>query len=399
MSTTAGPNNQKFRFIRVNAFRGLLVDEFTWADAHDYHRTQMRFHQLAMHGTGIVQGLDVLASNPADINVVVRPGLAIDPEGRMLFLAEQQVVAVPAVNSLNTVYVSLEFSERPAQIQNVTEGGEAMPTRILEECQVKVALEQVTTGVELARITLEPNANAIRNANNSRQPTNNEIDLTGRTLVADRASGGSSGAKQTRASVTVGIVRYGQAGNTDWKRHSEGVRRLLRDISRSTNLDGNLIDGVAPLDETVMRSCKFLYMTGRGAFRFTPEEEQALRRHLDRGGILWCEPCRNGLPNGAPDDFSRSVMELAQHLGRQAIQPRAGHPLLTTYYLFATPPVALDPQGVIVESNRMIIATGDYGCLWEGKGQERGEPPFREIIRSAQEFGTNAVMYAAGQTA
>lgn len=398
MSTTAGPNNLKFRFMRVNPFRGLLVDELTWADAHDYHRTQMRFHLLSLHGTGIVQGLDVLSSNPPDTNVVVRPGLAIDPEGRMLFLSEQQVVAIPPVNSLNTVYVSLEFSERPAQVQNVTEGGDSIPTRILEECQVKVALEQVTTGVEIGRITLEPNARALRNAGNSRQPTNNEIDLTGRILVADRTAGSGGNVKQTRASVTVGILRYGQSGNTDWKRHSEGLRRLLRDISHSTTLDGNLIDGVAPLDETVIRTCKMLYMTGRGPFRFTPEEEQALRRHLDRGGILWCEPCRNGLPNGAPDDFSRSAMELAQHLGRQAIQPRSGHPLLTTYHLFAVPPMPLDPQGVIVESNRMVIATGDYGCLWEGKGQERAEPPTREIIRSAQEFGTNAIVYAAGQS-
>lgn len=396
MTTTAGPDNSKYRFLRVNPFRGLLVDENTWADAHDYHRIQMRFHLLALHGSGIVNGLDVVASQPPDTNIVVRPGLAIDPEGKMLFLAEQQIVNVPAVSSLNTVFVVLEYNERPAQLQNVTEGGEALPTRILEECEVRIGPEPVSTGIELARITLEPNARQIRNATNSRQSSNNEIDLSGRVVLAERG-GSNSNSKQSRASITVGVLRYGPAGSTDWKRHSEGLKRLLRDTSLNSTLDGNLVDGVAPLDEAIVRSCRMLYMTGRSAFRYSPEEEQALRRFLDRGGVLWCEPCRNGLPSGTPDDFSRSAMELVQRLGRQPIQPRAGHPLLTSRYLFATPPPALDPQGVIVEGNRLVIATGDYGCLWEGKGQERAEPPSRETLRSAQEFGTNALVYAAGQ--
>ncbi len=140
-----------------------------------------------------------------------------------------------------------------------------------------------------------------------------------------------------------------------------------------------------------------LYMTGRSAFKLSPEEEQALKRFLDRGGLLWCEPTRFGLPSGAPDDFSRSCIELAQRLNRQPVQPRAGHPLLSGYYLFAAPPPALDPAGVVVESNRLIIATGDYGSLWEGQGQERAEPPTREALRAAHEFGANALFMAVGE--
>jgi hypothetical protein len=52
---------------------------------------------------------------------------------------------------------------------------------------------------------------------------------------------------------------------------------------------------------------------------------------------------------------------------------------------------------VVVEANHLVISTGDYGCLWEGRGQERAEPPSREIIRSAQEFGANALFFALGQ--
>jgi hypothetical protein len=221
--------------------------------------------------------------------------------------------------------------------------------------------------------------------------------MTTRTYSSGQSSGGGGGGRQSRNTITVGILRYGPTASTEWKRHSDGVRRLLRDTSAHSNLECNLLEGVNAMDEAAMRSCKLLYLTGRNAFKLSPEEEQALRKFLERGGVLWCEPCRSGMPTGTPDDFSRSCIELAQHLNRQPIQPRLGHPLLSVQYLFAVPPPALDPGGVVVEANRLIITTGDYGCLWEGKGQERADPPGREILRSAQEFGTNALFMALGQ--
>ncbi len=387
--TTQADSGNKFRFLRVNPFRGLLVDESTWADAHDYHRTQMRFHLLALHGTGIVQGLDVVAMQPPDLKLIIRPGLAIDPEGRLLLLADQQVVTVPQQANLTTIFVVLEYGEKATLMQNVTEGGKPQPARMLEECQVRISLEASPTGVELARVSLEANSRQIRNAAAGTQPGTNEIDLSGRPIVEGGVGGG-----KTRQALTVGVLRHGPPNSVEWKRHSEGLRRLLRDTGNLTNLDANVLEGVGPMDEAVLRNCKMLYMTGRSSFKFSPEEEQSLRRFLDRGGVLWCEPCRNGIPSGTPDDFSRSCIELAQRLNRQPTQPRGGHPLLTAQYLFAIPPVAVDPAGVVVEANRMIIATGDYGCLWEGRGQERTEPPSREVLRSAQEFGTNALFVA-----
>jgi hypothetical protein len=385
-------NSLKFDapFLRVNPFRGLLIDENTWADAHDYHRNQMRFHLLALHGVGVVQGLQVLAMQPPEMNVVVQPGLAIDAEGRLLLLTQAQTVAIPSAASLTTVYITLQFVETVALQQNVTEGGTPQAARILEECKVEAVLEPVPAAVELARISVQPGVRQIRNATNALIPAPNEIDLTGRT-----ETGGSGGAGGSRISFTVGVLRYGNPDNNEWKRHSEGLRRLINDASAATNIDGNLIEGVTPMDEANLRNCRLLYITGRTAFRYNPEEETALRRFLDRGGILWCEPCRLGLPNGTPDEFSRSCLEMSQRLNRQPIQLKMGHPILNARYLFATPPLALDPMSAVMESNRLVIATGDYGCLWGGRGQERMEPPSRDVIRSAQEFGINVLTLAA----
>jgi hypothetical protein len=393
--TSKSQQNGKFQFLRVNPFRGLLVDETTWADAHDYHRNQMRFHQLALHGVGVVQGLDVVASQPADMRVTVRPGLGIDTEGRMLLLTEPVTVLIPGQTNFATVFVVMEYDEKPTMMQNITENGTPQPARILEECTIRASLEAATTGVELARISLEPNSRQVRNPVDIMQPGNNEIDISGRKLVGTPGSG-AQGAAAKKTVVTVGIIKHGPPNSVEWKRHSEGLRRLIRDTDNFTDLDGNILEGVSPLDDAVVKNCKVLYMTGRSSFRFSPEEELALRRFMDRGGVLWCEPCRNGIPNGTPDDFSRSCIELAQRLNRQPIQPRAGHPLLSSRYLFAVPPLAVDPAGVVVEANRMIITTGDYGCLWEGRGQERTEAPSREVLRSASEFGINALYVAAG---
>jgi hypothetical protein len=392
--TSKPQQNNQFRFLRVNPFRGLLVDETTWADAHDYHRNQMRFHLLAMHGVGVVQGLDAVASQPPDMKITIRPGLGIDTEGRMLLLTEPQTILIPGQPNFATIFVIMEYDEKPTMLQNITEGGTPQPARILEECTIRASLEATTGGIELARISLEPNSRQIRNPVDVLQAGNNEIDLSGRKLIG--TPGAAQGGKSARTVISVGIIKHGAPNSVEWKRHSEGLRRLIRDTASGTNLDANVLEGVSPLDDAVIKNCKMLYMTGRSSFKFSPEEELALRRFMDRGGVLWCEPCRNGIPSGTPDDFSRSCIELAQRLNRQPIQPRAGHPLLSSRYLFAVPPAAVDPAGVVVEANRMIITTGDYGCLWEGRGQERVEAPSREVLRSAQEFGANALFVAAG---
>ncbi|MEI7555254.1 DUF4159 domain-containing protein [Candidatus Chlorohelix sp.] len=386
----------KFRFLRVNPFRGLLIDENTWADAHDYHRNMMRFHLLSMHGVGIVQGLEVVAMQPADNRLTVKQGVAIDSEGRLLYLSEPQIITMPPADAVATAFVVLEYQEKQAQMQAVTDGGKAQPTRVLESCQVRASLEPVPGSIEIARISYNPATKQVRNPTVVMQPGPNEIDMTARVMAAGTGASANP-VRQNRISLTVGIVRYGPPASSEWKRHSDGVRRLLRDVGANTILDANLLDGVSPMDEAAIRSCRVLYMTGRVGFGFSPEEEQSLRRFLDRGGILWCEPCRNGLPSGTPDDFSRSSIELAQRLNRQLIQPRFGHPLLNSRYLFASSPPALDPAGVVVEANRLIITGGDYGCLWEGRGQERAEPPSREILRSAGEFGANALFMAVEQ--
>ena len=63
---------------RIRAVDGMAVTADVWEEAHDYHRQINRLHTLLYHGAGIVTGLDVIASDPADSSVYVLPGLAMD---------------------------------------------------------------------------------------------------------------------------------------------------------------------------------------------------------------------------------------------------------------------------------------------------------------------------------
>ena len=68
---------------RVDPFYGLLIDADTWRDSHEYHRQAEQAHGLALHGWGIVAGLEVEEADPPDRSVWIRPGVAIEKSFRL----------------------------------------------------------------------------------------------------------------------------------------------------------------------------------------------------------------------------------------------------------------------------------------------------------------------------
>lgn len=76
---------------RVYFSHGLVmgVDEF--AQEQLYHLEKNRLHNRGLHGYGTVCGLDVsIESGPAGPEVSVSPGIAVDPQGREIRVAESQ---------------------------------------------------------------------------------------------------------------------------------------------------------------------------------------------------------------------------------------------------------------------------------------------------------------------
>ena len=65
---------------RIKPVDGMAVTADVWEEAHDYHLRSGRGHAALLHGSGIVAGLEVIASDPADTAVYIKPGVAVVDE-------------------------------------------------------------------------------------------------------------------------------------------------------------------------------------------------------------------------------------------------------------------------------------------------------------------------------
>src|SRR4029434_4573367 len=75
---------------RPNYFSGRLLDAATPASAQDYPREMRRRHNRALHGYGVVSGLDVdIDASGGEPRIAVAPGYAIDPCGNEIALCER----------------------------------------------------------------------------------------------------------------------------------------------------------------------------------------------------------------------------------------------------------------------------------------------------------------------
>src|SRR5438874_8601745 len=103
-------NLTRFRLRRVNPYRGLVIDETTWAEAHDYHRDHVRLHTLAFHSPGVIGGLDVTPTASQVGSVDVTTGVALDPDGNMLVVSQDRRLAFDGAEA-GDVYIALSYLE------------------------------------------------------------------------------------------------------------------------------------------------------------------------------------------------------------------------------------------------------------------------------------------------
>ncbi len=70
---------------RLNYFNTQFLQEADFQDEQAYHMSLRRFHNRAIHGWGIIEGLDI--SRTGDKEVTIAPGVAIDKLGREIVLS------------------------------------------------------------------------------------------------------------------------------------------------------------------------------------------------------------------------------------------------------------------------------------------------------------------------
>jgi hypothetical protein len=360
-------NIDKLTLKRVNPFQGLIIDDAIWRDSHEYHRNHQRLHSLAIHGPGIIAGLEVTANQSPDLSIIISPGIGIDPEGNTIIVTKPQNYQI-LTRDTGTIYIIIQFREIPTGPYQPPEGGQ--PTRILEAYRIQERNNLPDEPyLELARIDFNPGNKAIHNASNPYQPETNQID--------NRFRHHSVG--QLKRTVTI----WHYSTEPEKRTHLFGLANLAREISQLTDIEA-VVNTVSTLGGTIA-NCNVLYIAGRKRFELDSQSKTNINLFLKGGGVIVGEACVQD-QQGARD-FGIAFNQLARENGYRLEMVNQGHPLLNQTFIFSSVPVGANPESILLASPRMIYSGSDYGCAWEGG--RAGSPLSREVIRSAFEIGTN----------
>lgn len=138
---------------RVRYFTGQILSADDLQAEQDYLAHKRRQHNLRLHGTGIVDGLDVTVESDAESgewSLNVSPGLALGPSG------EEIVVTTPLHCRLcadaDACFVLLKFIERAVAQVPVLEADGSEASRIEEGAGVWLAALMHTDAVAIARL-------------------------------------------------------------------------------------------------------------------------------------------------------------------------------------------------------------------------------------------------------
>jgi Domain of unknown function (DUF4159) len=361
---------------RVRAMDGMAVTADVWEDSHSFHRQAQRFHNLFNHGSGIVTGMEVIASDPADTSVYILPGVAVDTAGRMIAIAEPTAYDVGRqVEGL--LHIVLTFGESRPRSDGAQSTQEGAPLYVHTEYGVQ-ALPRLpdVPHIELARVRRQGRTAALSDARDADNPTANEIDLRWR--------------RQNVSTVpdTLGVAVF-YAGMTD-HRYGLGVANLAQTVSQRGRFDV-VVENNAEIT-TGLDDYGLVIVVAQRAFQLSPEEHNTLQAYVEAGGtVLFESSQRDG--TGKPTS-EQSFIELANGFGVQiADASRTGHKILKSPNLFVALPAGYDTGTPTLQAGGgVLISSGDYGALWQG--ERKSGPAMREEIRAAFELGENILHYA-----
>ena len=381
----------RFQFKRVNPFQGLILDADTWKDEQDYHRNQQKLHTLAFHGTGVVEGLEVKASQPPDFSLMISPGMAIDTEGNAIVVPKSQRYSLGSKNK-GQVYLIMQYREVPTAPASPSEEGQA--TRILEAYRIReVANLPDEPCLELARLDLDPSKKSITDARAPSNPTVNEIDLRFRQSAKAPLPDVSKTALHPHPPAEIAphekvILGHIALGEASPDLHSSGLMKLARQVGFQTEYQAAVEE--CTLDETITHHT-LLYMTGKGHFTTSAKKQAILNSFVQSGGTIFAESCAEQQEVGVKE-FGLAFNRLAEQLGEKLELVQRGHPLLDCHHIFSTVPSGAKSEGLLMAGRQVIYSNCDYGCAWNGG--YNNSPLSRDVIRGAFEMGVNVVAYA-----
>ncbi len=198
--------------------------------------------------------------------------------------------------------------------------------------------------------------------------------------------------------LTIAQLEYDGGG--DWYANPSALPNLLREIRERTGLPIEDTRRVTvKLTDPNLRDYPYLYMTGHGNVRFSPQEIEALRAYLLSGGFLHVDD-----NYGLDASFRREIKRVFPD--KELVELPSSHPVYHAFYDFpkGLPKIHLHDgkpaQGFgLFHEGRLILFysyESDLGNGWEDP-DVHGNPP--EAREAALRMGVNLFLFALAQVA
>lgn len=370
---------------RIRPYDGMSITADVWEQAHAYHEKIQQTHNLYFHGSGILTGLDVVASDPPDRLVYILPGVAVDPGGKLIVLSEP--VAYDVGNDIEgMLYLLLSYRESSGARSSGggarSSGGggngggndsdpDYVETQFLITARPNIPDLPV---IELARFFRENRNASLQDATDPFLPRNNEIDLRYRPSMA----------LPVETMVSAGVVYLGAVQK---KLHGRGFARAARELRKIAQVH-LVVDDQLQLGPNVL-GYGLLCLVGEGSFQLSAAQIKGLQGYLERGGTLLLECCNEAART--------SFLSVSAQFGTGLQRLAADHPLLGQTYLFAAPPPGAEKTGEVLAGDGVILSTYNHLSLLAGEtgnaSHSSADVPAREDIRAVVEWLANLLGY------
>lgn len=127
----------------VRFFDGQFLQDQDFIDEQKYHQSRRQRHYRTLHVAGVVEGLTVYKPDGSTFQVKVRPGSAIDADGRLIFLPDySDAVELPAAAAGGTRWLYIAYHQLPSDLPSTSQGVEE-ETRWLDAPFIFAAASQL----------------------------------------------------------------------------------------------------------------------------------------------------------------------------------------------------------------------------------------------------------------
>jgi len=366
------------RITGIQPFNELPIDAEIWREAHGQHQQHRLLHDASVHRPGIVYGLDVfVVKGGKKPTIAVAPGIAIDPEGRIVMLSESVKFVL---ENDKTTYITISYEDNLDRKSAIMIGSGEKYYRLIEGRQVVATREPPKTAyLELARVDRSSADATVTEPKNLFDPEEDELNLLFRSLAFPYCyADGSVGE----------VILLPKDDPEAWKPNRGGLVTMLRFASGAgfhTDYSG-LFNLRKPEGSPLM-----LYAAAADEFQNLADDQvKGLGAYLENGGVFLAEAA------GGSAAFAKAFEALAKKLGAKLAKVEGSSPLFHAHHIFSRAPLgAVDGDIMFDESAGIILTTADYGAAWQGKIDKPTAPDSRERIRQSMEFGLNVLAYAA----